>query len=135
MKLHYAIAATLFACLPAIAGERHSVAEFTPEESTKLDWNIVDDGVMGDLSQGKREIGKDGILRFFGTLALENNGGFSSLRTGDVNWILAVPKGLSCGSKATVALTSYASALMPNTADAKCRSKPGFQLKRASGPK
>lgn len=87
MKLHYAIAATLFACLPAIAGERHSVAEFTPEESTKLDWNIVDDGVMGDLSQGKREIGKDGILRFFGTLALENNGGFSSLRTGDVNWI------------------------------------------------
>ena len=61
MKTRYAVAALLFVCLPAIAGERQSVAEFTPEESGKLDWRIVDDGVMGDLSQGKREISKDGI--------------------------------------------------------------------------
>ena len=84
MKIKFAIAAILFACLPAVAGERQSVAEFTPEESEILDWRIVDDGVMGGLSQGQREISKDGILRFFGTLSLENNGGFSSLRTGDV---------------------------------------------------
>jgi hypothetical protein len=60
MKTKSAIAAILIACLPAIAGERQSVAEFTPEESGKLDWCVVDDGVMGGLSQGKREIGKDG---------------------------------------------------------------------------
>jgi len=77
MKTRFAIAATLFTFLPAIAGERPSVAEFTPDESEKLAWNVVDDGVMGGLSQGKREIGGDGILRFFGTLSLENNGGFS----------------------------------------------------------
>lgn len=84
MKIRPTIAATVFAFLPAIAAGQESVAEFTSGESEKLDWKIVDDGVMGGLSQGKREISKDGILRFFGTLSLENNGGFSSLRTGDV---------------------------------------------------
>jgi uncharacterized surface protein with fasciclin (FAS1) repeats len=94
MKTQYAIAAILFTCLSAIAGERQQVAEFTPEESEKLDWRIVDDGVMGGLSQGKREIGQDGILRFFGTLSLENNGGFSSLRTGPVKLDLSDSEGL-----------------------------------------
>jgi monofunctional biosynthetic peptidoglycan transglycosylase len=70
------------------------VAEFSPEESEKLDWRIVDDGVMGGLSQGKREITKDGILRFFGTLSLENNGGFSSLRTEPVKLDLSGAEGL-----------------------------------------
>ena len=94
MKTRYAVAALLLACLPAIAGERLSVAEFTPEESGKLDWRIVDDGVMGGLSQGKSEISKDGILRFFGALSLENNGGFSSLRTGTVKLDLSGGEGL-----------------------------------------
>ncbi len=94
MKIQSVIVATLFACLPAFAGERQSVAEFTPDESTKLDWGVVDDGVMGGLSQGNREIGKDGILRFFGKLSLENNGGFSSLRTGNVQLDLGGAEGL-----------------------------------------
>jgi NADH dehydrogenase [ubiquinone] 1 alpha subcomplex assembly factor 1 len=93
MKIRPAIAAILV-CLPAIAAGQQSVAEFTPEESEKLDWRIIDDGVMGGLSQGKREIGKDGILRFFGTLSLENNGGFSSLRTGDVKLDLSGADGV-----------------------------------------
>ncbi|MCU0750623.1 MAG: CIA30 family protein [Akkermansiaceae bacterium] len=94
MKTLSAIAATLFVCLPAIAAERKAVEEFTPEESGKLDWRIVDDGVMGGLSKGEREISKDGILRFFGTLSLENNGGFSSLRTGDVKLDLSGAEGV-----------------------------------------
>ena len=94
MKIRPAIAATLLACLPAAAGGQQSVAEFTPEESGKLDWRIVDDGVMGGLSQGKREVGKDGILRFFGKLSLENNGGFSSLRTGNVKLDLGGAEGV-----------------------------------------
>ena len=81
MKNLSTFAAALLACLPAFAGEPRSVAEFTSEEAGKIDWRVVDDGVMGGLSKGNREIGKDGILRFFGTLSLENNGGFSSLRT------------------------------------------------------
>ncbi len=94
MKTRSAIAAAFLACLPAIAAEHRPVAEFSPEESEKLDWRVVDDGVMGGLSQGKREIGKDGILRFFGTLSLENNGGFSSLRTGDVKLDLGGAEGV-----------------------------------------
>jgi len=94
MRIKPAIAAILFTGLPAVAGERMPVAEFTPEESEKLDWRIVDDGVMGGLSKGKREISKDGILRFFGTLSLENNGGFSSLRTEPVKLDLSGAKGL-----------------------------------------
>jgi monofunctional biosynthetic peptidoglycan transglycosylase len=84
MKSLSAIAATFLACLPATAEERQSVAEFSPDESARLDWRIVDDGVMGGLSRGNHQISKDGILRFSGTLSLENNGGFSSLRTGNV---------------------------------------------------
>lgn len=94
MKTRSTIAATFLACLPALAAEHRQVAEFTPEESGKLDWRVVDDGVMGGLSQGKREIGKDGILRFFGTLSLENNGGFSSLRTGNMKLDLGGSKGV-----------------------------------------
>lgn len=44
-------------------------------------WFAVNDGVMGGLSKGGPET-KDGSLHFTGTLSLENNGGFSSVRTG-----------------------------------------------------
>lgn len=88
------VAAAFLACLPALAGEDLPLAEFTPEESTRLSWRVVDDGVMGGLSQGKLEFSKEGILRFFGTLSLENNGGFSSLRTGDVKFDLSGAEGV-----------------------------------------
>lgn len=43
-------------------------------------WVAVNDGVMGGLSEG-RPVVTDGQLRFSGTLSLENNGGFASVRT------------------------------------------------------
>jgi hypothetical protein len=43
-------------------------------------WYIVNDGVMGGLSQGKFAINKDGNGVFYGDVSLENNGGFSSVR-------------------------------------------------------
>jgi monofunctional biosynthetic peptidoglycan transglycosylase len=43
-------------------------------------WIAVNDGVMGGLSRGAPRI-VDGQLRFSGTVSLENNGGFSSVRT------------------------------------------------------
>ena len=94
MKKRSAIAATFLACLTATAAEHKAVAEFAPEEFRKLDWRVVDDGVMGGLSQGKQEISDDGILRFSGTLSLENNGGFSSLRTGNVKLDLSGAEGV-----------------------------------------
>lgn len=43
-------------------------------------WVAVNDGVMGGRSQGGPEL-RDGQLHFTGTLSLENNGGFSSVRS------------------------------------------------------
>lgn len=86
------------ACLSLVAlpafSETISVAEFTAKEADSLNWRIVDDGVMGGLSKGKVQISKDGIMTFNGKLSLENNGGFSSLRTGDVKLDLSGAEGL-----------------------------------------
>lgn len=43
-------------------------------------WQVVNDGVMGGLSQGVFKISEQGTAVFTGTISLENNGGFSSLR-------------------------------------------------------
>jgi len=72
-----------------------SVAEFSPEEVAKLDWSVVNDGVMGGLSKGKLKINDEGILTFSGNLSLENNGGFSSLRTDRVSLDLSQAKGFA----------------------------------------
>ena len=53
--------------------------DFT-KDSNKTDWRIIDDGVMGGVSQGKFAIDSDGNGIFHGTVSLENNGGFSSIR-------------------------------------------------------
>lgn len=60
-----------------------------------MDWRIVDDGVMGGLSKGKVTLSDSGVLRFSGKLSLENNGGFSSIRTARINLDLSNSKGLT----------------------------------------
>ena len=44
-------------------------------------WVRVNDGVMGGLSQSNLALTPDGTALFSGTLSLENNGGFASVRT------------------------------------------------------
>ncbi len=44
------------------------------------DWYILDDGVMGGLSEGQFQLHDDGYGIFSGDVSLENNGGFSSVR-------------------------------------------------------
>ena len=41
----------------------------------------VNDGVMGGRSDGRFRIAKERSMEFFGTLSLENNGGFASVRS------------------------------------------------------
>lgn len=50
-----------------------------PEAAQK--WQAVNDGVMGGVSDGRLKITDEQTLEFFGTLSLENNGGFASVRT------------------------------------------------------
>ena len=54
--------------------------DFTSPEVTQT-WQAVNDGVMGGISDGRFRITPDKTLEFFGTLSLENNGGFASVRT------------------------------------------------------
>ena len=61
-----------------------SVAEFNSNGKANLKWRVVNDGVMGGLSRGEVSFPDSGILRFRGNLSLENNGGFSSVRTGPI---------------------------------------------------
>jgi len=47
-------------------------------ELDRLDWRIVNDGVMGGLSRSRLDI-HDDHLRFYGDLSTENRGGFASV--------------------------------------------------------
>lgn len=53
--------------------------DFSKPDAAKA-WQTVNDGVMGGVSDGKVRITKKN-LEFHGTLSLENNGGFASVRS------------------------------------------------------
>ena len=54
--------------------------DFTGADAAK-EWQAVNDGVMGGVSEGKFKLTDKKTMEFFGTLSLENNGGFASVRT------------------------------------------------------
>ena len=55
------------------------IYDFQKDAATN-NWRVVDDGVMGGLSQGKLQVDDEGHGVYSGTVSTENNGGFSSLR-------------------------------------------------------
>jgi monofunctional biosynthetic peptidoglycan transglycosylase len=48
---------------------------------TAQQWQTVNDGVMGGRSDGNMKVDDNGAMEFYGTLSLENNGGFASIRS------------------------------------------------------
>ena len=48
---------------------------------TAAEWQVVNDGVMGGVSDGRFRVTERQTLEFSGTLSLENNGGFASVRS------------------------------------------------------
>ena len=44
------------------------------------EWTVVDDGVMGGKSAGDFTVNTNGYAVFSGSISLDNNGGFSSVR-------------------------------------------------------
>ena len=54
--------------------------DFTAADAAK-EWQTVNDGVMGGVSDGRFKITDTKTMEFFGTLSLANNGGFASVRT------------------------------------------------------
>jgi complex I intermediate-associated protein 30 (CIA30) len=78
-----AILAWLSMCtaMPAIADEDgRSLFDFSKPNAAQA-WQPVNDGVMGGVSDGRFKITDQGTMEFFGTLSLENNGGFASVRS------------------------------------------------------
>ena len=74
------------------ADETKVLIDFSQDHS-ELKMGITDDGVMGGLSKGTMAKTKDGSLKFSGTLSLENNGGFSSVRMNVGKWDLKEQEG------------------------------------------
>lgn len=56
------------------------LADFSDASATRQ-WLAVNDTVMGGVSEGVFRITEDKTLEFSGTLSLENQGGFTSIRT------------------------------------------------------
>ena len=56
-----------------------TIYDFNKDTST-VGWRVVDDSVMGGLSQGKLKMDDNGNGVYSGSVSLANNGGFSSLR-------------------------------------------------------
>lgn len=60
---------------------QNSLTIFNFTTASKLEkWWVVDDNVMGGVSEGKISVNEEGHGVFEGRVSLENNGGFSSLR-------------------------------------------------------
>ena len=57
-----------------------SLFDFTAADAAS-EWQNINDGVMGGVSDGKFKITDKKTLEFYGTLSLENNGGFASVRS------------------------------------------------------
>ena len=71
----------LWMAATAIAEEiPQTLFDFTGADSAK-EWQNVNDGVMGGVSEGKFKITDTKTMEFLGTLSLANNGGFASVRT------------------------------------------------------
>ena len=66
------------------ADEGRVLFEFSKPEAAKQ-WSTVNDGVMGGVSDGRFKITDNKTMEFYGTLSLENNGGFASVRSRPTN--------------------------------------------------
>lgn len=69
----------------AVSGETQPMdtirvlVDFSDSEETDR-WGVVNDGVMGGLSESRLVAASDSSALFEGALSLENNGGFASIR-------------------------------------------------------
>jgi monofunctional biosynthetic peptidoglycan transglycosylase len=97
-RLTLSVASILAALL--VPSPRPAAAQSGARSNLEFDggtsgWQTFLDGVMGGRSTGRITAGDGGTLRFTGELSLENNGGFSQIRT-------AVPEGTFAGTSGLV---------------------------------
>ncbi len=71
----------------------HVVLDFSDAQSIR-GWQAIDDRIMGGCSISQPEHIESVGLRFAGTVSLENNGGFASIRSKSGRWDLSSYQGL-----------------------------------------
>jgi len=60
-----------------------SITVLNPSENIGIDdWNIVNDGVMGGISQSSIYLNEANNIKFVGNVSFKNKGGFASCRRG-----------------------------------------------------
>ena len=94
--MHYKRLALLMVSLtvsPLLADDKDRILFSFDKADADKSWTTVNDGVMGGRSVGRFKLNEDKKLEFFGTLSLENNGGFASVRARGAN--LGLEKGES----------------------------------------
>ena len=82
MKLGYLVGCLAYLMVTTVMADDtlQPLFDFTEADAAK-EWQTVNDGVMGGVSDGKFKITDAKTMEFFGTLSLANNGGFASVRT------------------------------------------------------
>jgi NADH dehydrogenase [ubiquinone] 1 alpha subcomplex assembly factor 1 len=58
-------------------------------------WSSINDVIMGGLSEGGVRWLESGRMVFWGSVSLENKGGFASIRSADINYDLTNFKGIA----------------------------------------
>lgn len=113
MKLVYlvgSLACWMVASLMADDTQR-TLFDLSGADSAK-EWQTVNDGVMGGVSDGRFKITDAKTMEFFGTLSLANNGGFASVRTKPKN--LGIEQGDTLVAKVRGDGREYMLNLYPN---------------------
>jgi len=64
----------------AVTSQAEVVIEDFKADAVSLNWQIVNDSVMGGISTSRMIRISDEVVRFSGELSLDNNGGFASVR-------------------------------------------------------
>ncbi len=80
----FTLLAALYSTQVVVHSDQSVLIDFRNREGAS-GWNVVNDGVMGGRSVGKLRKADNGALNFFGRLSLENNGGFTSIRSGRID--------------------------------------------------
>ena len=70
--------------VPMAADNYQTLFDFKKTDAAN-EWQAVNDGVMGGISDGRIKITAEKKMTFYGTLSLENNGGFASIRSNPKN--------------------------------------------------
>ena len=113
MKLVYLVGCFAYLMVTTVMADDtlQPLFDFTAADAAK-EWQTVNDGVMGGVSDGKFKITDAKTMEFFGTLSLANNGGFASVRTKAKK--LAIEKGDSLVAKVRGDGREYMLNLYPN---------------------